>query len=342
MEEQNNYRLNYVDYLKCFAIYLVVLGHCSIDSKLMHIIYSFHLPLFFFLSGYVFNVDKYEYNFKGFIKSRFKNLLIPYFKYCIYIVLFLTFISELKGEQLQYNFLDIINALVIGLRFGKCGVTLWFILSLFTIQLIILILCKIFKSDKLIIFILLLTSFITIFITNGTKFRLPVYFDLSLAFLLFFEIGILSRKFNIMKLLINKVRFIYFGLLMYICMLLLNLTYFTKGINPFFNMYGNPFLFYGTAMSAIAILLILAYKIDERIEKDNYFLEIGKNTNIIYCLHQFIALPICINCFSFVLNYIPNTLFFVFISFLCIFIIMKYKSLKTFLSRKKYIIGKIM
>lgn len=48
MGVKSNYRLNYVDYLKCFAIYLVVLGHCSINLGLMNIIYSFHLPLFFF------------------------------------------------------------------------------------------------------------------------------------------------------------------------------------------------------------------------------------------------------------------------------------------------------
>ena len=132
MEVKRNHRLNYVDYLKCFAIYLVVLGHCSINSGLMNIIYSFHLPLFFFLSGYVFDVNKYKFDFKSFTILRFRTLLIPYFKYCIYIILFLGFINIIKGTELSYDFFDIIKALVVGIRFGKCGISLWFIISLFT------------------------------------------------------------------------------------------------------------------------------------------------------------------------------------------------------------------
>lgn len=125
-------------------------------------------------------------------------------------------------------------------------------------------------------------------------------------------------------------------------MLLLNLTYCTNGINPFFNMYGNPFLFYGTAISAIVVLLILAYKLDLMIANDNYFLKIGKSTNLIYCMHQFIVLPICINCFSFILKYIPKTLFFILISVLCICIIMCYKKVKTIFLERKWILGKFM
>lgn len=95
-------------------------------------------------------------------------------------------------------------------------------------------------------------------------------------------------------------------------------------------------------MSAIIILFTLASKIDTKLKKGNCFLEVGKNTNVIYCLHQFIILPICINCFSFLLNYVPNTLFYILISLLCIFIIMKYRKLKTILLEKKCLIGKIM
>lgn len=342
MEVKRNHRLNYVDYLKCFAIYLVVLGHCSINSGLMNIIYSFHLPLFFFLSGYVFDVNKYKFDFKSFTILRFRTLLIPYFKYCIYIILFLGFINIIKGTELSYDFFDIIKALVVGIRFGKCGISLWFIISLFTIQVIILFFYRLSNNNNLILFATFIISFVTIFITNGSYFRLPLYLDLSFAFLSFFEIGIISRQYNFIKTFFNNIKFLYFVFFIYLFTFLLNITYFTKAINPFFNMYGNPFLFYGASMSAIIILFTLASKIDTKLKKGNCFLEVGKNTNVIYCLHQFIILPICINCFSFLLNYVPNTLFYILISLLCIFIIMKYRKLKTILLEKKCLIGKIM
>ena len=43
----------YADYLKGIGIVLVVMGHCwIIPSDLYKYIYSFHMPLFFMITGY--------------------------------------------------------------------------------------------------------------------------------------------------------------------------------------------------------------------------------------------------------------------------------------------------
>ena len=54
-------RIKYLDYLKAFAIYLVVYGHLLCDyadeqasSPVCITIYSFHMALFMSLSGYFF------------------------------------------------------------------------------------------------------------------------------------------------------------------------------------------------------------------------------------------------------------------------------------------------
>lgn len=75
-------RLLYVDCLKGFAIFLVVLGHVVQnyhleDSWIFRIIYSFHMPLFMFMSGYVC-FRKYDW---AMIKKRAIQLLIPFFSY---------------------------------------------------------------------------------------------------------------------------------------------------------------------------------------------------------------------------------------------------------------------
>jgi fucose 4-O-acetylase-like acetyltransferase len=53
-------RIAYIDFLKGFTILLVILGHCIEfndtdywNNIVFRYIYSFHMPLFMFLSGYV-------------------------------------------------------------------------------------------------------------------------------------------------------------------------------------------------------------------------------------------------------------------------------------------------
>lgn len=48
-------RLHWLDYSKTIGMYWVVLGHVFKDNTqlLKDIIYSFHMPLFFFLSGFL-------------------------------------------------------------------------------------------------------------------------------------------------------------------------------------------------------------------------------------------------------------------------------------------------
>ena len=47
-----------IDYSKGFAVFLMVVGHLiPSESMLYYWIYSFHMPLFFVLSGYCFTID---------------------------------------------------------------------------------------------------------------------------------------------------------------------------------------------------------------------------------------------------------------------------------------------
>lgn len=71
-------RIEWIDALKGFAILIVVIGHCSADclasntfpsyTNIIKVIndsiYSFHMPLFFTISGYVFYLSKSYYKYK--------------------------------------------------------------------------------------------------------------------------------------------------------------------------------------------------------------------------------------------------------------------------------------
>ena len=76
-----------IDILKGFAILLVVLGHSVQynlpgrfdESLIFRVIYSFHMPLFMFLSGYV-NFGSFDGSF-GKLLQRLRSLILPYFSW---------------------------------------------------------------------------------------------------------------------------------------------------------------------------------------------------------------------------------------------------------------------
>ena len=69
-------RIDWVDMSRGFAMLLVMLGHTYCAESIRYWFYTFHVPLFFFLSGYVFSTKKYN-SFKEFLISKIKTLFVP-------------------------------------------------------------------------------------------------------------------------------------------------------------------------------------------------------------------------------------------------------------------------
>lgn len=73
-------RIYWIDQAKVIAIYLVVLGHLlqttGCEGGLHNFIYLFHMPFFFFVSGYLFKTK--EHSWCQLIKRVWKSLIIPY------------------------------------------------------------------------------------------------------------------------------------------------------------------------------------------------------------------------------------------------------------------------
>lgn len=75
-------RINWIDWAKCIAITMVVFGHIpqTEDSFLQFYICIFHIPLFFFISGYL---TKARTDTKEELAKCKKSLIIPYILYNI-------------------------------------------------------------------------------------------------------------------------------------------------------------------------------------------------------------------------------------------------------------------
>ena len=79
-------RVEYIDVARGIAMLLVILGHChqTVDCTLNRFILSFHMPLFFFLSGiFATTTTKGIKNLMGGVKSKAKSILIPQILLCL-------------------------------------------------------------------------------------------------------------------------------------------------------------------------------------------------------------------------------------------------------------------
>lgn len=76
-------RLEWIDITKGFAIILMVFGHSSIPKSISNYIWSFHMPLFFIISGFLYNASKYKSPL-SLIKKRYYTLIIPYIFFSIF------------------------------------------------------------------------------------------------------------------------------------------------------------------------------------------------------------------------------------------------------------------
>lgn len=148
-------RNNIFDCMKGIAIFLVVLGHAipdatslnGISSELMRvlhsIIYSFHMPVFFFVAGYFskFIGDNLVDN----IVRRCKRLLLPYF-----FVGTIYFPFKLLLSQFANKPIEVLDILKMPLGVNPDG-ELWFLYVLFFITIVVGIVIKHIHSIHLVI-----------------------------------------------------------------------------------------------------------------------------------------------------------------------------------------------
>ena len=124
-------RIGYLDIARGIGILLVVLGHNDfevISVFARQVIYSFHIPLFFFLSGYFIDTS---HPFFDFFKKRFNTLLKPFL-----FTLFLIYFTSVSFEKMGFNtaMTRIVKSLY-GTGHYIDWVQLWFLPHLFVVSL---------------------------------------------------------------------------------------------------------------------------------------------------------------------------------------------------------------
>lgn len=280
-------RINWIDCLKGFAIILVVIGHQNIPSYLSKYIFSFHMPLFFFISGYLFSVEKYiTMKTSLFLKNKLKTLILPYFSFTLISYGFYIFFDLIHQPKVQN-----LNLFPNGLLYevykilysgpSLLNYALWFLPCLFMTELIFYILFKKYypQQNDIILAIIFLSIFGYIY-SIYKPFRLPWDLDVALTSIVFYTSGYLF-KINHEYLFYRKRNYLIFS---FVIIHILLLSLFNESIIKIdMNLlqYGNYFIFYLVAFSGI-ITYIYIFK---NIGSINFLEFYGKNSLIILGLH---------------------------------------------------------
>ena len=157
-------RIVYLDIAKGIGMILVLLGHLQNDTvfsyspyilSLCSWIFSFHMALFFIISGMLMAVKgENASDIKVFTKKRFKSIMVPYFWFSL-IYVFIVLYSLLIDKVVPLKTLFIQLWYV----FGMYGMNvLWFLPALFAGEILFVFLTQRFKNHKSIIAILLLLT----------------------------------------------------------------------------------------------------------------------------------------------------------------------------------------
>ena len=206
MSERNENRIPWVDTAKGLGVYLVILGHLwyvCIPSIVNQAIYSFHMPMFFALSGFVFVTSRKPERFSAFILSKIKRLLIPT---AFYIVAFAIISIFLKMTELNIQIIPYLFYL-----FGKCfNDPCWFFITLFEIY-VVMYLIRIRQAKPVVkIAAMLIFAFAGYFVY--TKHLIP-YFGIDRAIIasFFFIAGTVARDIYESKILTKAKHILIFG-----------------------------------------------------------------------------------------------------------------------------------
>lgn len=296
---------------------IISLGNFSVFTH-YKFIYSFHMVLFFILAGYVTKENDLQLSFRKYFKHRFMTRLLPFIFFNLLLIVPTFFLSTKYiglGLPSIHGYLEGMLWTLYG--FVPFNPPTWFLLCLFTVEIVHYYAFKILKSDSMILFGAVI--FYSIGYIINWKFMLfnPLlqgdvnwnYFYLHEALILysFYLLGIYFRH---KKFLIGNASRI--KLLTGLVITLL-ITLFTFNLNngPFrlvnaviirYSEHGNFLLFPLTAIAGSAFLLLLS----KVTPYQKAIATIGKNTLILLGLNGLFYNYINPSIVELAMNNLPN------------------------------------
>ncbi|MGW9402566.1 acyltransferase family protein [Arthrobacter sp. NPDC055585] len=114
-----------IDLIRIFGIMAVVVGHVFETELIRQVLYTWHVPIFFFLSGYLWTGNR-TVRFE--VDKRFRTLIIPYTSWLILIALPVVTAWSIAGHL---DLSRLMTLLVGGSHLGRPFSAFWFVTALF-------------------------------------------------------------------------------------------------------------------------------------------------------------------------------------------------------------------
>lgn len=278
-----NHRLTGLDIAKGIGIILVVIGHSSLPYPLKRIIFAFHMPLFFLLSGYMINVEKYREDISLFITKRVKRLLYPYLSFGIFF--YFLWIASHYFMHMDPNvafFKPFVGILMGEGSWLKQDTVLWFLPALFGAQIIFFGQAVLFS--RLPKFALVVTS---LFLGYwGTRIHHgPWGFDIALVSQLLLTAGYLLRQYHGMEWVLGRSRnvlLIAMGFLTFAFVMAAETNIF---IDMNYRTYGHLEWFYISGISGSILTMIISTWIEQQKTASRVFSFLGRESLTIMAVH---------------------------------------------------------
>jgi fucose 4-O-acetylase-like acetyltransferase len=289
-------RVLWVDFAKCLGIWLVVFGHTAPPEYLHQFIFAFHMPLFFFISGYL---EKNGRDIKQEASHGIKTLLIPYV--ILYLILFAFDIGvRQRIGAVKYNgsrpIFDLIIKPILGMFLGvgqrtpysyMIDMHLWFLPALFCVKIIHRVIYTLVKGRLDYYLSSLGIVLILMFGLQFTQLFMPFSLSPALLTFPFFAVGNMMRHKNTLKcLLCSKLCRILVIPIGFIIVALV-VPYNGPADTAFFRYGKDALLFYILGFTGILSTICLSsfYK------KQNWFvITISNGTIILLAFHHLISL----------------------------------------------------
>ena len=317
MDKRN--RIEWLDTAKGIGIILIVLGHClPLESFPCQIIFTFHVPLFFLLSGYVF---KSKYSFNAVLKKKFHAVLIPFFQA---FVLGLIVSLAVPVWRAELSVSKVLQDLFLGNPENVHNSSIWFLLCLFWTYVCF---CLIQKTTLPVQLLLLSGIYVLdcLFIRFFPGKRLPFCLDCVPLALVFFSAGFYLKENDIFgfqkkKLLKSILLFVASSVLVFI------IYRFNGSMNLHGLTIGNPVLYIlagvsgSLAVVAFSMIVSLYFRVTKAV-----LLWFGRHSLIIMCTQSILIRLYIVGCERFFsekltlysFNYKHAVICFALVCFLC-------------------------
>ena len=289
-------RIDNIDVEKGIGAVLVILGHAGITGFPKIVLYSFHIPLFFFLSGIFIKYDPSKR--VNYVLKRIRTILLPY---CLFYILL--FAKEVLKVILEKGGIDELNSLLFGMilqmRTTEYSGSFWFLPVLFEATLI----CGISEE-----FVIKLKNEVVRYFISAILFicgygsivllKKPLLwnFDAALIASSFMIIGRGMKEHFMVLLSLKKntcIKILVISIIGNIGFALLNYKITGRNSDLYWMVIGNPVLYLLSAYCGITAITMLT-----TLYKPKICIYIGINSLLFYCLHHEFVFPVVRNITS--------------------------------------------